>query len=615
MERYENIIKIEEIRRLIDENLYTKAAKILDTMDISRIKALTDLSILADVLTQNERYEEAMEILLKIYNKSKTRRVLYQLVDISIRMEDLESANEYLELYIKVAPTDSQRFIFRYCIDKLNQEPYEVLLDSLEQLKEYEYIEMWAYELAKVYHKAGMKDKCVRECSDIILWFGEGVYVEKARLLKAFYVGEINPAHIINAKNKKEALKQLNLEKTKDYSAMRDEINQYLAKEEKEVLSKSPEPVLVKNEVNMETENKQDLIPVHETVLDSIQEPTANTDLTEVNEMVAVTTEQDLISTTCSPLDNIEEIESEEHRTVDTDEPNINPDLFIKNHLNSDDIFHEDNLVTPIKSEADIEAEAETDIYGYLTQAGFHVTEEFGAFLLVDSLKDQIQNALESILSDAKNINHLVIGGGKRSGRSTLAKRICKGLFALNWIKSPRVAKITGNRLNQVNLSEQKERLKDSTIIIENAGHMTEAACERLVDFMQDMRDNVFVILEDEYSNLEELFARVPFISTYFKERIILRKYTERDLFHFAEEYINEQNYQFLSEAKSEFFQKIGQILSESDVPLERVMDLAKVTVKSADNRYKSQLAEILNNRNLDTEDLLYIVKEDIAED
>ena len=76
---------------------------------------------------------------------------------------------------MKTAPQDSYRFIFRYRIDKLKNEPYEVLIESLEELKEYDYIEKWAYELAKLYHKAGKKDKCVRECSDIILWFGDGI--------------------------------------------------------------------------------------------------------------------------------------------------------------------------------------------------------------------------------------------------------------------------------------------------------------------------------------------------------------------------------------------------------------------------------------------------------
>jgi hypothetical protein len=133
------------------------------------------------------------------------------------------------------------------------------------------------------------------------------------------------------------------------------------------------------------------------------------------------------------------------------------------------------------------------------------------------------------------------------------------------------------------------------------------------VDFIEEMRDNIFVILEDEDKNIEELFLKYPFVSTYFMNRIIIGDYSDRDLFRFSEEYISQHNYQFLTEAKVDFFQKIGQILLESDQPLEESINLAKVSVKSADNRYKSQLAEILNNRNLDTEDLLYIVKEDIG--
>ena len=231
MERYDNIVKIEEMRKLADVNQYEKAMKILETMDTGKIKALTDLSIIADVYMQNERYEEAMVVLTKVYGKTKTRRVLYQLVDLAIKRGNAVEAEDYLERYIKAAPQDSSRFIFRYCIDKLNGEPYEVLIAALEQLKEYEYYEMWAYELAKLYHKAGMKDKCVRECSDIILWFGEGIYVEKAKLLKGYYVGEIDPIHMLKAKEKKEAEMKLGLDKTKDYSEMKSQIDRYLEDE------------------------------------------------------------------------------------------------------------------------------------------------------------------------------------------------------------------------------------------------------------------------------------------------------------------------------------------------------------------------------------------------
>lgn len=747
MERYENIIKIEEIRRLIDENLYTKAAKILDTMDVSRIKSLTDLSIIADVLTQNDRYEDAMEILLKIYNKSKTRRVLYQLVDISIRMEDLDKANEYLKMYIKLAPTDSHRFIFRYCIDKINQEPYEILLDSLEQLKEYDYIEMWAYELAKVYHKAGMKDKCVRECSDIILWFGDGIYVEKAKLLKAFYVGEINPAHIINAKNKKEAFLQMNLEKTRDYSAMRDEINEYLAKEEKELSMKKPEDSILTHEfsvhsiqdlvsVTMEEPVREVLDPAianyNKTASDSLDfgminnfytdiavDGNDNADISkgidtnidaDINTNVKIDINTDMNTNAKIDIDanvdintnvginaaintdinaneytnlsedintgnNTKDINEIIHtdlnkslnkvNNVDTNKDSstetkgitsdISTDIktatinidrnnldSINNQASNNEFYANKDLeaimdtkknkyidsdidstikpeltkeiITDSTKEAANDSKKETDIFGYFERAGFHLEEEFGAFLSVNGLKDQIQFALENILSDSQKINYLVIAGGKKSGRSTLAKKICKGLFALDWIKSPKVAKITGDKLNHVSLSGQKEKLLNSTIVVEDVSHLTEETCHKLVNFLEEMRDSIFVILEDEDTNIKELFLRYPFMSTYFTNDIVIGYYKDRELFGFAKEYINQQNYQFITDAKSELFQKIGQILTENDKPLEAVMELAKAVVKSADNRYKSQLAEILNNRSLDTEDLLYIVKEDILE-
>lgn len=601
MERYENIIKMEEIRRLIDEKLYTRAAKIMDTMDISRIKALTDVSILADVLTQNERYEEAMELLIKIYNKSKTRRVLYQLVDISIKMEDLDTANEYLNLYEKVAPTDSQRYIFRYCIDKLSQEPYKVLLESLEQLKEYDYIEMWAYELAKVYHKAGMKDKCVRECSDIILWFGEGAYVEKAKLLKAFYVGDINPVHMAHAKNNKEALRQLDLEKTKDYSTMREEINQYLAKEEQEL------------KLNKLEEDVNDLAEQEEVIEDSIVEADQTDDnltyVAPMEEIIDESIEKEVVS---DIFEKVEELVATE--IIEK----------VEELVEADTVENVDEIVQAVTEEVVTEddtgitnttQEVKADVYEYLKQADFSVKNEFGAFLSVHGLQDQIQYALENILSDSDNINHLVITGSKKSGKSTLGKKICKGLFALNWIKSPKIAKITGERIDKANISSQKNNLRNTTIIIENAGDMTEEGCKKLSEFLIEMRDSVFVILEDDKQKIEALFIRCPFLSKYFSNQINIGGFTQRELFEFASLHISNQNYQFLSDAKTMFFQKIGQILTENKEPLEAVINLAKATVKVADNRYKSQLSEILNTRSFDTEDLIYIVKEDIMED
>lgn len=197
MGSYENIVKIEEMRKRMEEGDAASAQKILDTIEIKKIKNMSDLSLIAEVYAGNERYEEAVRLFLKIYEKTKSRKSLFQLVDLSIKTENITDARFYLGEYQKLAPRDFYKYIFRYQIDLLSKEPYETLIDTLETLKRTEYMEQWAYELAKTYYKAGMEKECIRECSDIILWFGEGNYVEKARILRSYFSGETDKKKII----------------------------------------------------------------------------------------------------------------------------------------------------------------------------------------------------------------------------------------------------------------------------------------------------------------------------------------------------------------------------------------------------------------------------------
>ncbi|NLK73918.1 MAG: hypothetical protein GX288_01330 [Clostridiales bacterium] len=197
MGRYEIIVKVEEMKKRLDEKEFLSALKILETMDLRKVKNLNDIRVVADVYNLNGRYEEAIELYQKIYNKSKSRKVLFQLVSLSIKCHMIEEAERYLEEYERIAPRDISKYIFRYKLDKIKGEPYEVQIISLEEFKKVEYVEKWAYELAKLYYKIGDKDLCIRECSDIILWFGEGSYVEKAKLLRAYCSGEMDKSTII----------------------------------------------------------------------------------------------------------------------------------------------------------------------------------------------------------------------------------------------------------------------------------------------------------------------------------------------------------------------------------------------------------------------------------
>ena len=199
MGSYENIVKIEEMRKRMEEGDAASAQKVLDTMEIKKIKSMSDLSLMAEVYAENEKYEEAVRLFLKIYEKTKSRKSLFYLLDLSIRIQNIEDARYYLGEYQKLAPKDFYKYIFRYRIGLLSEEPYETLIETLETLKKTEYMEQWAYELAKTYYKAGMVEECIRECSDIILWFGEGVYVEKAKILRSYFSGEADKKKIIEA--------------------------------------------------------------------------------------------------------------------------------------------------------------------------------------------------------------------------------------------------------------------------------------------------------------------------------------------------------------------------------------------------------------------------------
>ena len=137
MGSYDIIIKTEEIRRRVQEGDFDSAQKIMDTLMLKKVKNIADLSLFAEILIQNEKYNEAMELLNRVYKKSKTRRTLYYMVQASIGSKNIEEAELYLKEYEEAAPNDFSVFIFRYKIDKIKKEPYIILINSLKKLKEY----------------------------------------------------------------------------------------------------------------------------------------------------------------------------------------------------------------------------------------------------------------------------------------------------------------------------------------------------------------------------------------------------------------------------------------------------------------------------------------------
>lgn len=183
-----------QIKTLVMQERYEEAMKVLDEIEVSKIRNISILCLVGEVYMGLKRYDEAEQILLRVYEKNpNTRRILDLLTTLYIDKGEYSEAEYYYKEFIGVASRDLHRYILRYRLDKGEGERLSVLIDTLEKLKDYEYIEEWAYELATLYEASGETKKCIHECDEIVLWFGHGEYVDKAIALKCKLTGEPLP--------------------------------------------------------------------------------------------------------------------------------------------------------------------------------------------------------------------------------------------------------------------------------------------------------------------------------------------------------------------------------------------------------------------------------------
>ncbi len=188
MDKYEYKVRADEIKALIAEGEYAQAVKIADTIDWRRVKSVMMLCTISDLYKINRRYEDSRDILLLAYEKhSGGRLIVYSLCELSIKLEEYVKAVEYYKEFVQLAPKDSGRYILLYKLYEAQEVSLEERIAVLEDLKKKDYREKWAYELAYLYHRVGLETKCVEECDEMFLWFGDGKYVLKALELKMLH--------------------------------------------------------------------------------------------------------------------------------------------------------------------------------------------------------------------------------------------------------------------------------------------------------------------------------------------------------------------------------------------------------------------------------------------
>lgn len=188
MDKYEYKLKLDEIETLAGQKNYAAAAQIADGINWRKVRNVNSLMLVGEIYQQNGRYEDSKELFLMAYDRSPIgKKIIYRLAEIAIEAKQFDEAQEYYDEFVEIAPHDTLKYILRYHLSRAKGEPITQQIAILSELKEQEYTEEWAFELAYLYHQAGMTDKCIEACDELILWFGDGPYVEKALELKMLY--------------------------------------------------------------------------------------------------------------------------------------------------------------------------------------------------------------------------------------------------------------------------------------------------------------------------------------------------------------------------------------------------------------------------------------------
>ena len=188
MDKYEYRVKTEQMLEYAEEKQYKKAMEIADTIDWRRVKNPSMLNTVSEIYEYNGEFQKSRDILFVAYDRApESRKVIYRLGLLALKINDTDEASDCYEEFVKVAPKDPNQYILKYKILKAQNASYTEQISALEDFKKAEYVEKWAYELASLYHQAGMTAKCLEECDDLILWFSEGKYVYQAMELKMKY--------------------------------------------------------------------------------------------------------------------------------------------------------------------------------------------------------------------------------------------------------------------------------------------------------------------------------------------------------------------------------------------------------------------------------------------
>ncbi len=626
MESYRTVRMLATIKEHMENGCDEDAYALIRQLNLKKLRNIQDLNMIAQICYRVGEYETAKETNLRIYERTASRRALSQLVELSIKQGLPEEASQYLDKYEKVAPKDPTRLLYRFRICKMQQEPLENQIAVLEQWKTEEYAERWAYELAKLYHKNGDAENCIRECNDIILWFGEGKYVEWASVLRAYHTGEVD------------------METLRKYQ-------EQISQESKQEVQQTVEDTEVQAETARETEEPDSELYPEEFAEDMSREDTA--EFTEEPERTAAeaveTTESFAKEATDKEEDvqNREQVEETEYAEPEFDEAAISSalanvvDEFSRvneeeKHLTdvmkeeSTEVYEDEAIrymqdylgdfstkhVVDLKSDTLSKYQPEEGgvLEAMLYERALRLEDLLGNFARIDSVRKQVIRSLDIIFDSHKRGDKLIITGGPCSGKTELAKKIVKLLYRFQVLAATKVAIVDAEKLNRMNLEEKQESLMDCCLIVERAGLLSRGTVEKMQGLIAAMSGRSLIFLEDDRKAINRLLRDNTELNQLFNNRIHLpEEYRPSELKGFVFDYLIEKDYEIDVYADEILEERIRMLLaSKSENPIRDSIRIGKDAIKNAEKRAAKNLSKMAATGNYENADIMVLHKEDI---
>lgn len=609
MESYKTVRTLAAIKTYMENGEEQEAYDLVRRLNIKKVRSVQDLNMMAQVCSRVGGYEDAKEINLLIYERTSSRRALAQVVELSIKQGQTKDAMYFLEKYEKVAPMDPSRLIYRFRIYKLLQEPLEDQIAVLEQWKEEEYAERWAYELAKLYHKAGDARRCVDECNDIILWFGEGKYVEWASVLRGYHTGEVDVETL--QKYQEQGAEPVTQETQIDEKAEKDNEETVEAPEETyEDVIEAPEKTYEEVEepnVNDKEDDPDESAGAEETASEDAMEESAELtfdDEAVTNALISAVDEmskQQLDKTYASdfiPAETKEVFEEEAIR-------------YMQDYLGDLSTKHVVDLKGDVESK--YQPEEGGALEAMLYERELRLEDLLGNFARMESVRKQIVRALDLIFAPNKRGNNLIITGGPASGKTELAKKIVKMLYRFQILSATRVAIVDAEKLNKMDIEEKQESLLDCCLIVERAGELTNETVDKLLALSQVSAGKSIVFLEGDRKSINALLRDNAELNRVFNNRIHLpEEYRPAELKGFVFDYLIEKDYEIDVYADEVLEERIRMMLgTKRENPIRDSIAIGKAGIKNAEKRAAKNLTRMAATGNYENADIMVLHKED----